>query len=314
VLGVYILAFSLGVAVVALAGGAWRRLRVAYYGSFTLQFAGSTLIVLCEGIRTYNQATGGALSPSVGLVVLVLSLAGNAVLAWGLPLFCLHLVSAAVTRRRLLAHGALALALGAAGAAKEAFPGPLTFTINYLALFALYGYGCVILLRNFGRIEDAGLRRLTKSFLVLAGSLALPATVQLAIAFIPSVPDALRAYPYTQILYFLASVGLLLEHVARPPEAAASGFSCVLPPDFILRYGITPRECDIISMMEKGHSNSKLAEALFISTRTVKNHVYHIYQKTGAENKVQLINLVRTFQPNGNGGSPAPAAARNPSK
>jgi DNA-binding CsgD family transcriptional regulator len=314
VLGVYILAFSFGVTVVAFGAGAYRRLRVVYYGSFTLQFAGTTLIVLCEGIRTYDQATGGALSPWVRLVVLLLSLAGNAVIAWGLPLFCLHLAGAAVTPRRLLAHGALALAVGAAGAAKEAIPGPLAYTINYLALFAVYSYGCVILLQNMGRIEDEGLRRLTKRFLALAGSLALPGAAQLAIKFIPSLPGVLRAYPYTQILYFLASVGLLLEHAARPPEAAAAGFSCVLPPDFILRYGITPRECDIIAMMEKGHSNRQLAESLFISTRTVKNHVYHIYQKTGAGNKVQLINLVRTFQSNGSGGSPAPAGARNPSK
>jgi len=47
--------------------------------------------------------------------------------------------------------------------------------------------------------------------------------------------------------------------------------------------------------MERGYSNSKLADALFISTRTVKNHVYHIYQKTGVRNKVQLINLIRSF-------------------
>ena len=45
---------------------------------------------------------------------------------------------------------------------------------------------------------------------------------------------------------------------------------------------------DIIEMMARGFSNSAIAEKLFISTLTVKNHVYHIYQKTGAENKVQL--------------------------
>jgi DNA-binding CsgD family transcriptional regulator len=79
-----------------------------------------------------------------------------------------------------------------------------------------------------------------------------------------------------------------------------------LPVQFVLRYGITPRECDIIAMMEKGHNNRQLAERLFISTRTVKNHVYHIYQKTGAANKMQLINLMRTFPTDGSGASRGP--------
>ena len=159
---------------------------------------------------------------------------------------------------------------------KEAVPGLLTHTINYLALFGLYTYGCIILLQRFGNIENAGLRRLTKRFLLLAGSLALPSVAETAIKYFPGIPLSLRSYPYMQMVYFLASVGLLMEHVARPPEAAASAFSCALPPDFILRYGITPRECDIIAMMEKGYSNRKLAEALFLGADREEPRVPHL--------------------------------------
>ena len=59
-------------------------------------------------------------------------------------------------------------------------------------------------------------------------------------------------------------------------------------------HGISHRESDIIEMMARGFSNSAIAEKLFISTLTVKNHVYHIYQKTGAENKVQLLNIINS--------------------
>jgi DNA-binding CsgD family transcriptional regulator len=69
-----------------------------------------------------------------------------------------------------------------------------------------------------------------------------------------------------------------------------------LPEDFVRRYGISHRESDIIEMMARGFSNSTIAEKLFISTLTVKNHVYHIYQKTGAGNKVQLLNLINTLK------------------
>ena len=45
-------------------------------------------------------------------------------------------------------------------------------------------------------------------------------------------------------------------------------------------------------MMIKGHSNRLIGEKLFISASTVKNHIYHIYQKTGVDNKIQLLNLL----------------------
>ena len=47
-------------------------------------------------------------------------------------------------------------------------------------------------------------------------------------------------------------------------------------------------------MMARGFSNGAIAEKLFISTVTVKNHIYHIYQKTGARNKVQMLNMINS--------------------
>ncbi len=55
-----------------------------------------------------------------------------------------------------------------------------------------------------------------------------------------------------------------------------------LSDEFVRMYGISRRERDIVEMMAKGISNAAIAEKLFISTITVKNHIYHIYQKTGA--------------------------------
>jgi DNA-binding CsgD family transcriptional regulator len=294
-LGLYILAFSFGVVVISFGAITYRRLRVSFYGSFTLQFAGSTLILLGEGITMYDTVTGGALSPAVLGVLLALSMAGNGLLAWALPLFSLQLTSAPLTRRRTLVHAALALVLAAVGGLKEALPGAPTYVVDYLALFAVYGYGCFLLLRGFQRIEDRGLRRLTKRFLLLVAALAVPAAAELVLKYLPGVAEPVQQYPLVQIAYYLASIGLLLSYTARAPEEAAASGNCSLPVGFVQRYRISPRECEIISMMERGFSNRKLAEGLFISVQTVKNHVYHIYRKTGAENKVQLINLIRTF-------------------
>ncbi|MFP4363730.1 MAG: LuxR C-terminal-related transcriptional regulator [Spirochaetia bacterium] len=61
--------------------------------------------------------------------------------------------------------------------------------------------------------------------------------------------------------------------------------------DICSGYGITQRERELISMLSQGLSNQEIAEKMFISIKTVKNHLHHIFQKTGAENRVQIINI-----------------------
>ena len=58
-------------------------------------------------------------------------------------------------------------------------------------------------------------------------------------------------------------------------------------------FEITDREEEIVSLLAKGQSYNQIAEALFISYKTVDNHVCNIYQKTSVRNRVQLINLLQ---------------------
>ena len=52
-------------------------------------------------------------------------------------------------------------------------------------------------------------------------------------------------------------------------------------------------------MIMQGYPNRTIGERLFISDRTVKNHISSIYRKTGAANKVQLLNMVRNHPDRG---------------
>ena len=58
------------------------------------------------------------------------------------------------------------------------------------------------------------------------------------------------------------------------------------------RYGLTPREEEILQQISRGHSNAEIGTALFISPNTVRNHVYSIYQKTGVKNRIQLAAIL----------------------
>jgi DNA-binding CsgD family transcriptional regulator len=61
--------------------------------------------------------------------------------------------------------------------------------------------------------------------------------------------------------------------------------------DELDRYGITPREREIIELICVGKTNKEIAEGLFISVATVKDHNHNIFRKTGVHNRVQLVNL-----------------------
>lgn len=65
---------------------------------------------------------------------------------------------------------------------------------------------------------------------------------------------------------------------------------------FSAKFGISAREVEIIRLLIAGKSNKDIEEELFISIKTVKNHIFNIYKKTGVKNRIQLINFVQNFQ------------------
>ncbi|GAC1453042.1 MAG: hypothetical protein PVSMB10_10300 [Pseudarthrobacter sp.] len=50
--------------------------------------------------------------------------------------------------------------------------------------------------------------------------------------------------------------------------------------------GLTPREVEILGMLCRGMTPGEIAANLFLSRKTVRNHVEHIYTKIGATNRV----------------------------
>ncbi|RMG55323.1 MAG: DNA-binding response regulator [Bacteroidetes bacterium] len=59
------------------------------------------------------------------------------------------------------------------------------------------------------------------------------------------------------------------------------------PEDFQL----TRRESEILEQLAAGATYPQVAERLFISRQTVRNHVHHIYQKLEVKSKAEVIQL-----------------------
>jgi DNA-binding CsgD family transcriptional regulator len=56
------------------------------------------------------------------------------------------------------------------------------------------------------------------------------------------------------------------------------------------RSELSEREIEIIELVAQGLTNQEIGETLMISKRTVDNHVSNVFTKTGAKNRVALLN------------------------
>jgi len=57
------------------------------------------------------------------------------------------------------------------------------------------------------------------------------------------------------------------------------------------KYNISKREMEVIQLICEGYTNQQIADKLFISIETVKDHNSRIFLKTGVKNRTQLARL-----------------------
>jgi two-component system, NarL family, response regulator LiaR len=62
--------------------------------------------------------------------------------------------------------------------------------------------------------------------------------------------------------------------------------------------GLTPREMEVLSLIEKGFSNQEIADRLFIEVGTVKNHVHSILEKLEVGNRNDAAAYLSVIQEN----------------
>jgi DNA-binding CsgD family transcriptional regulator len=52
---------------------------------------------------------------------------------------------------------------------------------------------------------------------------------------------------------------------------------------------LSPRERQVLALLATGQTNPAIAEALFISARTVENHLAHIFAKLGVSTRTAAV-------------------------
>ena len=54
------------------------------------------------------------------------------------------------------------------------------------------------------------------------------------------------------------------------------------------RSPLSQRECEIVALVAQGYKNKEMAEKMFISEQTVKNHLHNIFDKLGVSDRLEL--------------------------
>jgi DNA-binding CsgD family transcriptional regulator len=291
-LALYMVSFSLGIAVLFLSLFAHATYHERSFLRLAAVFGSVVILLIADALMTYNQVVDGELAVVERWLAPALWAVGSGLFAYALTGIVLTVTSVPVSPIQMLMRVLSIAAMAAVGALRpwfkrSGFPELPAMTFGLVQVYAI-----VVLLRGLRRIETMPLRvffrQLAKLVIVMLG-LGL---VQLALRRTVSLPAFFREFPLVEILSFFGIIALLIFYAVRYFMKSPPVPGCVLSEEFVRDYGISPRECEIASMMIQGLSNGMIGEKLFISAATVKNHIYHIYKKTGVTNKVQLINIL----------------------
>ena len=81
----------------------------------------------------------------------------------------------------------------------------------------------------------------------------------------------------------LAAIAARFERVAQRPAELTLAFDS--PEPVQAAFGLTPREAEVLLWVAQGKTNAEVAVILDMSHGTVKKHLEHVFEKTGAENR-----------------------------
>jgi DNA-binding CsgD family transcriptional regulator len=87
---------------------------------------------------------------------------------------------------------------------------------------------------------------------------------------------------------FIEGLGVILKGKPRLKRRIPGGFSSHrAKPAASPAQPLTPREIELLRQVASGANNRQIAERLGISPHTVKTHLYNIFRKIGAPNRLQ---------------------------
>lgn len=167
------------------------------------------------------------------------------------------------------------------------------FLIN-ASVAAIIIYELFVLIKNYNQLQNKELRNAIKIFITIT-IIFLPLMILESsnsyIRFIQNI-ELLKILAFP--LYFLVINVLNIIFILKYFNTPAFIHNNKLTDYFKQKYDITEKQGQIIELIIQGVTYKQIAEKLFISPKTVDNHIQNIYKKLNVNSKIQLSNFVRS--------------------
>jgi DNA-binding CsgD family transcriptional regulator len=288
-----LVALSMGVGIILVALLSWERSGIRWLRDLAFVLAGASFLLLADIFRIYALTASWPSTTIDQAVRAALTGLGNLLLVTAVPVFVRGLTPAPLARtRRVLGFVGMVL-LPLAGVLDELVDAAAIHLLNDIGIASLLAVGATMLAIGYRGIEEPETRRMINRMLWLTVVTIVLGRVQLLLTSLLGVALELRRIRVVQVLYYVGLLAVVLGYAVRHLFRPSGSADTVLSKEFVGQFGISNREREIVSMILQGYANRIIGERLFISDRTVKNHISSIYRKTGAANKVQLLNMVR---------------------
>ena len=159
----------------------------------------------------------------------------------------------------------------------EQLPSALT---TYAPRVAIVNFGS---LRSAAEVRDLHFAHPT-THLVVLGNRPTPAESSQMLSF--GAPACLSKTTQARDVLnaiHLASRGLHVLPTTRSSRDATGSERAIAGPELL-----TPREADVLDLLQRGRSNAEIAANLHVSVETVRTHARHIYRKLGVRTRREL--------------------------
>lgn len=93
--------------------------------------------------------------------------------------------------------------------------------------------------------------------------------------------DAVRRVHAGEVVLGAEAAGAVVSALREAPRVV----------DASAAFGITRREAEVLDCLAKGLSNSEIAARLYLSPKTVKNHLHNAYAKLGVTTRAEAVAL-----------------------
>lgn len=173
---------------------------------------------------------------------------------------------------------------------------PLASSILNLVLFAHVLYGIVLVGFGYRRITERSLRRAIRVFVFLAAAFFPWMFWEARRGLTGSAPAWAWLDHFALPSFFAVLAALSIPFALRRMNRPAFWIEGAPTEHFAVEYRLSARELEVIGELCRGLSNRQIATTLFISPKTVENHLSRIFTKTDVTSRLQLLTLLLSNQ------------------